>query len=68
MIPWLKNSLAVAAQPKVEGMRVEIVLVAEIGLIEFADEVVEQGNGNDEWNIFETISFDHLQHFLLFIR
>ena len=43
-------------------------MAAQIGLIEFANIVVEQGNGDDQRNICEAIGLDHLQHFLFFIR
>ena len=58
---------AMAAHPQVQGVRVEIVLFAQVGLIEFAYIVIEQSDGNDQRYIVEAIGLNHLQRLLLFI-
>jgi len=57
-----------AAQAQVERVRVETALVAQVGLIECTNMVVDQAHRDDQRYICETISLNHLQHFLLFIR
>ena len=62
------NHSTMAAQAQVQRVRVEIVLVPQVGLVEFTDIVIEQGDRDDQRYIGEAIGFDHLQHLLFFIR
>ena len=57
-----------AAQAQVKRVRVETALVAQVGLIEWTNMVVDQASRNDQRYICETIGLNHLQQFLLFIR
>ncbi len=53
---------------QVERVRGETALVAQVGLIECTNMVVDQAHRDDQRYISETIGLNHLQHFLLFIR
>ena len=54
-------------QPQVQRVRPEVVLVAQVGLVVFADKVVEQGDGHDKGHIRGPVGLDEFQRLLLFV-
>jgi len=48
-------------------MGVEIVLLPQIGLVVFADEMIEQGDRDDQRHIAVAVCIDDLQHLLLLV-
>ena len=60
--------LRVVSQLKFDGVRMEIVLLLQIGLIIFTNIVVHEGNRNNQRNIRLAVETDNFQEFSFFIR
>ena len=55
------------AQLKLEGVRVQVVLLPQVGLAVAPHEMVDQGHGDNQRQAARRIGADNLKQFLLFI-
>ncbi len=66
--PAADRLLRMIPELQLQRMRVQVVLLFQVGLVIFSHIVVDQGDGHDQGQVAPPVMLNNIEQFLLFVR